>query len=235
MDSLHDQAIILQQMPYQERSQIVTLFTEQNGMVRGIFRRSGRKTGESLSPMTWVEAVYLPGRTGGLAAIREIKVLDPFLALRKELKFLEGGCELIKAILLSQEEQHPATALFHLLAYLFRHMTQVEDPRLLVACLRLKILRYEGVLSEDLQCVECRAPIQETLFWAEGVFCGAHAPWTTLPFSRQEGEWIQTIAFGRSLRYLQSLRAPSSFFEKVKEWFFSMVDQKGSRGMIRPS
>lgn len=149
------EGVILRSMSYRDYDQILTLFTPDQGILKFIYKGNKRKRAArgSLNPLTRVEITYKEGR-GDLYPCEEIILVDSYLSLRKQLASLEAACDLLAAVSFSQWVGKTAPPIYHLLTFYLAKMPLVQDPWVLAASFRLKILKYEGVLDPNLSLDE---------------------------------------------------------------------------------
>ena len=172
------EAIVLRTYPLRESDLLVTLFTRLEGKVKGVARaakKSKRRFGGALEPMTYVRAVYDD---------RE----------RQELVRLDS-CEVIESPMTSEVTYARATALAHVAELLDQLMPDREASdavfRLTLAVLaelrgsalwmpvtyfELWMTRLMGFLPEFAECAVCGRALNGTrAYWhalADGLVCG---------------------------------------------------------------
>ncbi len=172
------EAIVLRTYPLRESDLLVTLFTRLEGKVKGVARaakKSKRRFGGALEPMTYVRAVYDD---------RE----------RQELVRLDS-CEVIESPMTGEVTYARATALAHVAELLDQLMPDREASdavfRLTLAVLaelrgralwmpvtyfELWMTRLMGFLPEFAECVVCGRALDGTrAYWhalADGLVCG---------------------------------------------------------------
>jgi DNA repair protein RecO (recombination protein O) len=172
------EAIVLRTYPVREADLLVTLFTRVEGKVRGMARsakKSKRRFGGALEPLTHVKAFY---------DVRE----------RQELARLDS-CEVIESPLASEVSYPRAVALGHLAELLdellpdheandaiFRltlsvlHVLTGPDIWMPITYFELWLTRLVGFLPELTECVVCGRNLNGSRAWfhalADGLMCG---------------------------------------------------------------
>ncbi len=172
------EAIVLRTYPLRESDLLVTLFTRLEGKVKGVARaakKSKRRFGGALEPLTYVRATYDD---------RE----------RQELTRLDS-CEVIESPMSGEVTYARATALAHVAELLDQLMPDREASdavfRLSLAILQelrgsalwmpvtyfeLWMTRLMGFLPEFSECAVCGKPLDGTrAYWhalADGLVCG---------------------------------------------------------------
>lgn len=139
------EGIILHTVPYGNDDQILTLFTSDSGVIK-LFCKRGKKKWHRYTPLMLVE-VTCREKKSELLACEEIHLIQSYSNLRNEFSRLQAGCDLIRAIYVSQLMGKSAPLLYQLLIYYLDKLADVCHPELLVASFRLKVLKHEGVLA----------------------------------------------------------------------------------------
>jgi DNA repair protein RecO (recombination protein O) len=155
------EGIILRVIPYGDYDQILTLFTAEIGLIKLFFKgsRSKRRGLQGICiPLTGVQVVYKE-KNSELFTCQEMALIEPYRFLRRELIHLEAACELLKIIDLTQLPCKPAPHLYALLLYFLARLPECSDPSVLTNSFRLKLLKYEGMLSFPLECATCQEEI----------------------------------------------------------------------------
>jgi DNA repair protein RecO (recombination protein O) len=173
------EAIVLRTYPFNEADLLITLFTREQGKVRGIAKsamKSRKRFGGALEPMTYVRAQF---------------TVKP----RQELVRMDGF-EIVASPLSSPVDYGRATALAFL-AEVLDQLLPDQDPhdavfRLTLATLEplqagaiwlpltyfsLWVTRLMGWLSELDRCVECGGSLARGAYFhatRDGLFCGTH-------------------------------------------------------------
>lgn len=221
MEPQRAEGIILQTLPFKDYDSILTLFTPEEGLLKvvlkGAFRQKNGK-GNRSAPLTHVEVAFKRGR-GELATCYEIDALDHHLHLRHNLDTLNAGCEMLKAVLDTQQPGKSAPDLYKLLLIYLRNLPAVPNPAILSASFFLKVLRHEGLYAFDESCAMCQAPVPEKHLFGGGTYCCRHAPPQALALCVEEQQILHFLAFCRDLSQLKDIALPPSVLEKAKELF----------------
>lgn len=143
--------IILHSIPFQDHDQILTLFSEEVGLIK-CFVKKGRsqKKGltSALAPLTHVEIVYQEG-SSELHPVQELTPLRYFLRLREKGDRLEAACGMANALLQALPLEQPASSLYHLLLKCMEQLPEAVDPLSLLALFKIKILLHEGLIDRE--------------------------------------------------------------------------------------
>lgn len=208
--------IILHTLDYRDHDRILTLFTEEMGIVKLIAYRA--KKGNNISPMILAEFVYKDGK-GELGSMREITKLNEFLILRRQLEHLQASCEMLQAIRKTQMPGKAAPALYKLLLYYLEKIPSVEDPRILTSSFLLKILKHDGHYYPNGVCSVCESVSNRGFYGGGTSYCVQHRPYGSIGITEEEAELMQLLTFGQKFSDLACLKIPNGFYEKVQKIF----------------
>lgn len=218
------EGIVLHTLRFQDYDQIVTLFTQDYGLLKGIYKGGlshRRKKGMMASPLLQVEILITKGK-GELYKIQELFILDHALPLRASLANLETGCNLAKILFQTQLPGKYSPELYHLFAFYLKALPQWDCKEVLEASFRLKRLRHDGLFALGDACAVCQQPLLSISYQKKESYCKKHAPIGALSFASFEKEWIRCLIFCRKLSELKQLQdTPDKFklfFEKIKDW-----------------
>ena len=170
-------ALVLRTTDWSETSRIVTLFSREQGKLRGL-ARGGRRLKSSfdngLDLLTLCDMVLIRKPSGGLDLLTEAQVVRRFAHLHRDLSALYAGYYVAELLADWTEEADPHPGLFE------EAVATLED--LGQGPVGQRVLRWETVLLRELgyaleldQCVNCQTDLRgPTLaFSAEagGVLC----------------------------------------------------------------
>ena len=189
------EGIILHMVPYRNYDQILTVFTENQGVIK-LFCKKERTPWHRFTPLTKIECVYREGKSE-LCPCEDISLLDSYLSLRNHLVHLEAGCHLIQSIYKSQLLDREAAPLYQLLIYYLDRIPELSDPYLLVISFKLKILQYEGLLNLSVSNSQ-------------------------LSTDQYELDQLHVLAYGRSYRDISQLTVSDELKAKIDAFFLAM-------------
>jgi len=171
------EAIVLRTWPFQEADLLVSLFTREQGKVKGVARhamRSRRRFGGALEPMTHVRASYAERPRQELMRLDAFEVLSSPMSRPVDYERL-AAIELVAEVLeAAMPEGAPEDAVFRL-AIAVQQELQVGRVWMPVTYFALWMSRLLGWMPELGRCVMCGRDLRgETLWWsaaADGVTC----------------------------------------------------------------
>lgn len=139
--SISTVGLLLQSIPYLGKSQILKVFTPDQGLI-ALF---SRKT--TLTPFLLAEWVFRKS-SKEMHSLQECTLIDPLFSLKSSYSTLScAGC-IAQDLLRTQLPQKKAPELFDLTLFYLQKLTLA--PELLAASFRLKLLWHEGLLSEEI-------------------------------------------------------------------------------------
>jgi len=144
------EGIVLKALNYQENSRIVTLFTDDGGIIQLIIKGISHKNSDKLrlsSLLTRGEYLYIKGRSS-LYLFQDGTVLEEPLYLRERWGYIKTAGEIVQIILKSQMVGKPAPLLYQLFVAYLKQIPFFEDPNGLIGSFYVKLLQHEGVLPE---------------------------------------------------------------------------------------
>jgi DNA repair protein RecO (recombination protein O) len=204
------EAIVLRTYPLREADLLVTLFTRLEGKVRGVARaakKSRKRFGGSLEPLTYVKVAYDDRERHELARLDSCDVLESPLAT--EVSYpravaLGHVAELLDELLPDRE---PNDAVFRLALSVLAQL-RGKDYWLPITYFDLWMARLMGYLPELSECLNCGRSLNGSRAYfhalADGLMCPEHK---RLASSEMSVESRKLAA--------QMLRAPLSTIDAV--------------------
>jgi DNA repair protein RecO (recombination protein O) len=172
------EAIVLRAYPLRESDLLVTLFTRLEGKVKGVARaakKSKRRFGGALEPLTYVRAFYDDRERQELARLDSCEVIESPMA--SEVTYERSVALAHVAELLDQlmPDREASDAVFRLSLAV---IAELRGPALWMPLtyFELWMTRLMGFLPELTECVVCGRSLEgERAFWhalADGLMCG---------------------------------------------------------------
>jgi DNA repair protein RecO (recombination protein O) len=173
------EAIVLRTYPLREADLLVTLFTRAEGKVHGVARsakKSKRRFGGALEPMTYVRAFYDVKERRELSRLDACEVLDS--PLSTEVTYgravaLAHVAELLDELL----PDHEANDDIFRLALSVLHVLRGPEIWMPVTYFDLWLTRLVGFLPELTECTVCGRSLNGSRAylhaWADGLMCPA--------------------------------------------------------------
>jgi DNA repair protein RecO (recombination protein O) len=202
------EALILRSYPLREADLLVTLFTRQEGKVRGVARaakKSKRRFGGALEPLTYVRAYYEDRERQELSRLDSCEVIESPLAT--EVSYpravaLGHLAELLDELLPDREAND---AVFRLTLAV---LSSLRGPEIWMAVtyFDLWLTRLMGFMPELTECIVCGRPLNGSRAYFHALADGLMCP---------EDKRLASSEMSSESRMLagQMLRAPVDTFE----------------------
>lgn len=171
------EAIVLRSYPLREADLLVTLFTRAEGKVRGVARsakKSKRRFGGALEPLTYVRAFYDVRERQELARLDSCEVLESPMA--SEVSYARAVAlghiaELLDELL----PDHEANDAIFRLTLSVLHVLTGPEVWMPVTYFELWLTRLAGFLPELTECTVCGRSLNGSRAWfhalADGLMC----------------------------------------------------------------
>src|SRR6185437_9917767 len=177
MTQRQGEAIVLRVWPFQEADLLVSLFTREQGRIKGVARhamRSRRRFGGALEPTTHVRATYAERPRQELVRLDAFEILSS--PLSRPIDYARTAALQLVAEVLEEilPEQAPEDAVFRLALAVLEEI-QVSRISLPVTYFVLWMNRLMGWMPELGHCVVCGLDLRGGSVWysgsSEGVTC----------------------------------------------------------------
>jgi DNA repair protein RecO (recombination protein O) len=202
------EALILRSYPLREADLLVTLFTRQEGKVRGVARaakKSKRRFGGALEPLTYVRAYYEDRERQELSRLDSCEVIESPLAT--EVSYpravaLGHLAELLDELLPDREAND---AVFRLTLAV---LSSLRGPEIWMAVtyFDLWLTRLMGFMPELTECIVCGRPLNGSRAYFHALADGLMCPDDKRLASSEMSSESRMLA-------AQMLRAPVDSFE----------------------
>lgn|GEM_PF-477972 len=220
-------AIVLRAIPFKDRQTILTLLSEERGIVSMIVKGLSKNRPNFIAcsnPLCEAEFTFTEGRSE-LLSCREASVVDSHHALRKKYSFLEAGMQFAKIILHSQYPGKSSPALYALFSSFLKQIPSSDKalPSLSSSFL-LKVLKHEGLLSLDPQCNVCEE-ITLVHVCDGDIYCRRHAPSGSISFSDDEWKMLELLAHANSFQAVRQYPVEEKLFAKISLYVEARMKQ----------
>jgi DNA repair protein RecO (recombination protein O) len=176
MTQRQGEAIVLRTWPFQEADLLVSLFTREQGRVKGVARhamRSRRRFGGALEPMTHVRATYAERPRQELVRLDSFEIVSSPLTQSIDYE-RTAALELVAEVLEELPEGAVDDAVFRLAVAVLAEM-QVGRVWMPVTYFCLWMNRLMGWMPELGHCVVCALDLRGGTVWysatSDGVTC----------------------------------------------------------------
>lgn len=184
-----------------EADLIVTLLAENLGRVRGVApfaRKSRKRFGGALDPMTRVRAAWVEREGRELHRIESLELVRSYAAMQSD-PALQAACAVlceITAALVREEQPDPHT--FRLIGAVLEALEGGLHPWIAVRYAEYWLLQLHGVLPDLSHCAGCGEPIgrdEGVAAGAGGLFCSrCPKPPKAVPLTARDREALAAFA-----------------------------------------
>jgi DNA repair protein RecO (recombination protein O) len=195
MPTLSSEAFVLDSINSRERDKIVTLFTEEEGKLRGLAHgaaRSVRRFGGRLERLSRVRARWFEKEGRDLARIDDLELLHETFTLHQDLKTAAAVSYLCEITGEFTHEKESDGRYYRLLSAVLDALRRGEDPGLLMRYFEYWTARLHGIFPGLESCDGCGGPFRPggavVALRGEAALCrrcAAAAGGRTLPLSRE--------------------------------------------------
>lgn len=216
--------IVVQSMPFQDRHQIISLFSAEWGLMRIIIKYAyAKKNSIAVEPLNLVE-ICLKESKSDLFQATNVSRLNTYSNLRSSYAILTSSLDLLASIVKSQVYHKPSPILFSLLIRYLDYMPHARSPERLRMSFKLKVLRHDGWLAIEDACSLCQQALIEFKVSMGQFFCHAHAPSPSLSLSSPDVEQIKNLALSLSFSQIDGDFPSSALEEKINSLFAEIIE-----------
>ena len=202
------EAVVLKSTPSVGSDLIVTVYTKEEGKLRGVVRGVRKPTSRMvghLEPLNRVELALASSGRGGLDTVTQAQMLEGFPGVKANLEALARGIYVAELVDGFGVESGPNTRLYSLLVDTLHFLDESPQVDLGLRYFELSLLECSGFMPELYACVQCRTEIipGEHSFSPEvgGILCSECRP----PGIRIMGLSVQAV---KVLRFLSRASLP---------------------------
>jgi DNA repair protein RecO (recombination protein O) len=231
------EAIVLRTYPMREADLLVTLFTRMEGKVRGVARsakKSRRRFGGALEPLTLVRAVYEDRERQELTRLDSCEVMDSPLTTDvsyPRLIALGHVAELLDELLPDREAND---ALFRLTISVLE-VLRGNDIWMPLTYFELWLTRLTGFLPELLACSECGLDLEgERAFYhalADGLMCSEHKQMASSELSAESRRWAAKM-FRTPVTALVGQAWPKTVGQDLRKFLMQIVQRHLDKKLV---
>jgi DNA repair protein RecO (recombination protein O) len=171
------EAIVLRTWPIHEADLIVSLFTREEGRIKGVAKaaaKSRRRFGGALEPMSYVRATYLEKPRQELVRLDSFEILSSPLSHPVDYARVAALAFYAEVLEETLPDHDPNDAVFRLMLAVLDH-TRVEQVWMPVTYFALWTTRLMGWLPELSRCIRCGRPLAGTTAYfhaqVDGLVC----------------------------------------------------------------
>jgi DNA repair protein RecO (recombination protein O) len=189
-----DDAYVLGTNELGEADLLVTLLAENAGQVRGVAasaRRSRRRFGGALEPLTRVRARWVEKEGRELARIASLDLVRSYAAMQSDPAKLAACAVLAELARATTREGQADPGVFRLLGAVLEALERGTDPWVVVRYFEYWLLRLLGVLGDLGSCSRCGRPLARNAAWVS-----SHGQLRCSRCSREGGGTVRKLTAG---------------------------------------
>jgi DNA repair protein RecO (recombination protein O) len=237
MALMESEAIVLRSYPLREADLLVTLFTRAEGKLRGVARsakKSKRRFGGALEPLTHVRAFYDVRERQELARLDACEVLESPLAT--EVSYaravaLAHVAELLDELLPDREAND---AIFRLTLSVL-HVLQNSDVWMPVTYFELWLTRLVGFLPELTECIVCGRSLNGNHAYfhalADGLMCADDKRLASSEISR-ESRMLAAQMFRAPVESFAEMSWPKSQGADLRKFLIQILQRHIEKKLV---
>jgi len=152
------EALVLRRIDYSETSLVLTLFTREVGLLRGIAKGAKRSKSlfdAGLEPFVRCVVVYLERESRKLSILTEAAIVETFPGVRESLARMNAAWMAVELVAAVSEEGDPQPRLYQLLVSALRILSETDAVQPLVLAFILQVLALAGFAPELACCANC--------------------------------------------------------------------------------
>ncbi len=191
------EAVVLRCRPFADQDKIVTFFSGEKGLLRGVAkgaRKFGNRFGSLLEPMTLVTVFFYEKEGREMVTVSGCDLKESFFDIQKNpatAALLAYFAELIEGFCPGRAKED---LVFRLLLSVLRSLKAGGPRALLCRYFEAWILRLGGLLPDVAKCRSCRRRLTEGGFLSyrkDGVFCSACAEYKKDAVGPELGRFLE--------------------------------------------
>src|SRR5258707_6228381 len=237
MSLRESEAIVLRSYPLREADLLVTLFTRVEGKVKGVARsakKSKRRFGGALEPMTYVRAFYDVRERQELARLDSCEVLESPMA--SEVTYARAVAlghiaELLHELLPDRDAND---AIFRLTLSVL-HVPTGSDVSMTVTYFDLWLTRLVGFLPELTECIVCGRGLNGSRAYfhalADGLMCPDDKRLASSEIS-SESRTLAAAMFGAPVESFAELTWPKSQGADLRKFLIQILQRHLEKKLV---
>lgn len=185
-------AIVLRSLFLKEQQKILTLFSEQFGVISLVMPKRAKQAHCLSEPFCEGEFFFWPS-SSDLKKYHDGSIVDLHLGLRNQLSYLKTASAMTKAISQSQIPEKASFPIYTLFSSFLKQIPRFSLQETLLTCFYLKILRHEGLYHKDCEFSE---------------------------ISKQDKDLLDKVAYLQNFDALKKENVSPLLFSYVENFFF---------------
>lgn len=212
-----DEGIVLKSIKLKEIDKIVTIFSREHGVVKGVAKgalKFNNRFGSSLEPLSHIKFIYYEREGRELFVIKTAEIIKSYFEIQKDPKIFKGFSQMVELIEEFVPQRVEEGKIFRLLKACLSATSSGIGIDLILLYFKFWLLKISGYLPELSRCKRCKREGGGFLSPSmDGIYCEDCAKLKTMEVSSLTGKFDQFISKNPPLKLAEF---PISENEKVK-------------------
>ncbi len=155
------QAVILRTFDFAESDRLVSFYTRDFGLLRGVAKgakRSLRRFGSALEPFTLNEVTFFAREHQELVRLERCRIVRAFPEIAHNVRRVALGAYLLELVLGLSPEREAHPEVYRLLVYYIDQLTQTAFRESMIHLFELRLFGLLGYEPQFMCCVACNSP-----------------------------------------------------------------------------
>lgn len=193
-----DEGIVLRSIKLKEIDKIVTIFSREHGVVKGVAKgalKFKNRFGSSLEPLSHIKFIYYEREGGELFVIKTSDLIKSYFEIQKDTEIFKGFSEMTKLVEDFFPQRIKEDRIFRLLKACLEATSNGIGIELSLLYFKFWILKISGFLPELKKCKKCRKEGGGFLSSSmDGIYCDNCAKVKTIEVSELTGKFVDFIS-----------------------------------------
>lgn len=212
-----DEGIVLRSQKLKEIDKIVTIFSREHGVVKGVAKgalKFNNRFGASLEPLSHIRFIYYEREGRELFVIKTAEIIKSYFEIQKDPKIFKGFSQMVELVEEFVPERVKEEKIFRLIKACLSATSSGIEIDLILLYFKFWLLKISGYLPELSRCKRCKKEGGGFLSPSmDGIYCEDCAKLKTMEVNSLTGEFVQFISKNPPL-YLNNFQIPEN--EKIK-------------------
>ncbi|HRW58713.1 MAG TPA: DNA repair protein RecO [Chlamydiales bacterium] len=199
------QGIILSKTPFEDKKNIIKVFTKDHGLLTFIVKKSSKNRfmyDSFTSIFNTIECIF-PYKNKNIHTLYDVSLISEPLDIRNSLQSLQTAASLCNFLLKTHLGEKPSPLTFDLLSFYLKQIPYSQKHKLLKQSFQLKILTLEGLIHVDSKCHHCD---QQTQYYSKNHFyCSKHKPLNSLLLEKNTINCLLIMTYTKSFHDLNQI------------------------------
>ncbi len=193
-----DEGIVLRSIKLKEIDRIVTIFSREHGVVRGVAKgalKFKNRFGSSLEPLSHIKFIYYEREGRELFVIKTADLIKSYFEIQKDPEILRGFSQMIELVEEFFPQRVKEDKIFRLLKACLEATSNGIGIELSLLYFKFWLLKISGFLPDLKRCKKCRKEGGGFLSSSmDGIYCENCVKVKTKEVSELTGKFVEFIS-----------------------------------------